>query len=205
MEREWILEGICLLAGYLFGNFLAAEVVARCLAGAGIKQLGLECLTAANIQKTLGKPAVLAILAGDILKTVFACWFCHQLAAPELTHAAILYAGLGTMLGHLWPLWIRGVHAGVPAVLCTWILFYLPVTGLLCVLAGMVVLLGTDSPAWATVGIAVLAVPVGWLQFGTQSGVILFVTVLLCLWQNRNELHRVPREEELRSSRRQHS
>ena len=190
MEREWILEGICLLAGYLFGNFLAAEVVARCLAGAGIKQLGLECLTAANIQKTLGKPAVLAILAGDILKTVFACWFCHQLAAPELTHAAILYAGLGT---------------GVPAVLCTWILFYLPVTGLLCVLAGMVVLLGTDSPAWATVGIAVLAVPVGWLQFGTQSGVILFVTVLLCLWQNRNELHRVPREEELRSSRRQHS
>lgn len=205
MERAWLLGGVCLLAGYLFGNFLAAEVVARCLAGTGIKQLGSGRPTVENIRKTLGRPAVLAIVAGDILKMVFACWFCHQLAAPELAHAAILYAGLGTMLGHLWPLWIRRSGAGVTTILCTWILLYLPVTGLLCVLAGMIIMVGTDSLAWGTIGIAVLAVPVGWLQFGAQSGLILSVAVLLCLWQNRKGLHRTSREGEPRSSRRQHS
>lgn len=204
MERSWLLGGICLLAGYLFGNFLAAEIVARCLAGTGIKQLGSGRPTVENIRKTLGKPALLAIFAGDVLKTMFACWFCHQLAAPELGHAAVLYAGLGTMLGHLWPLWIRGAGAGVTAVLCTWVLLYLPVTGLLCVLAGMVIMVGTDSLAWGTIGIAVLAVPVGWLQFGTQSGLILSAAVLLCLWQNRKEERRTLREEEPRPSRREH-
>lgn len=195
MEQKQILGGICLLAGYLFGNFLAAEVVARCLAGTGIKQLGTGRPTVKNIRKTLGRPAVLAVLAGDTLKTFFACWFCHQLAAPELGHAAVLYAGLGTLAGHLWPFWIRSAGAGATTVLGTWLLLYLPVTGLLCILAGMVILLGTDSLEWGTIGMVALAIPVGWLQFGTQSGIILSVAMLLCIWNNRRKFHRDSQKE----------
>ena len=39
-EKSWILAGLCLTAGYALGNFLAAEIVARCLAGTGVRSLG---------------------------------------------------------------------------------------------------------------------------------------------------------------------
>ena len=34
------LRGLCLLAGYLFGGFLTAEVVARCTAGVSARDIG---------------------------------------------------------------------------------------------------------------------------------------------------------------------
>ena len=74
---------LCLAAGYLFGCFLTAEVVARCTAGESARQIGSGNPGMANIMTHLGKRAGLLELAGDVLKTAAACWFCWQLA-PEL-------------------------------------------------------------------------------------------------------------------------
>ena len=74
---------LCLAAGYLFGCFLTAEVVARCTAGESAREIGSGNPGMANIMTHLGKRAGLLVLAGDVLKTAAACWFCWQLA-PEL-------------------------------------------------------------------------------------------------------------------------
>lgn len=91
------LRGLCLLAGYLFGGFLTAEVVARCTAGVSARDIGTGNPGMANIATHLGKKAGLLVLAGDVIKTAAACWFCHQLA-PELGPTALLYGGLGAVL-----------------------------------------------------------------------------------------------------------
>ena len=83
------LRGLCLLAGYLFGGFLTAEVVARCTAGVSARDIGTGNPGMANIATHLGKKAGLLVLAGDVIKTAAACWFCHQLA-PELGPTALL-------------------------------------------------------------------------------------------------------------------
>ena len=101
------LRGLCLLAGYLFGGFLTAEVVARCTAGVSARDIGTGNPGMANIATHLGKKAGLLVLAGDVIKTAVACWFCHQLA-PELGLTALLYGGLGAVLGHNWPIWYKG-------------------------------------------------------------------------------------------------
>ena len=88
------LRGLCLLAGYLFGGFLTAEVVARCTAGVSARDIGTGNPGMANIATHLGKKAGLLVLSGDVIKTAAACWFCHQLA-PELGLTALLYGGLG--------------------------------------------------------------------------------------------------------------
>ena len=82
----------------------------------------------ANIMTHLGKRAGLLVLAGDVLKTAAACWFCWQLA-PELHLTALLYGGFGAVLGHNWPFWNHGHGGKGVAVTCAWLMLYLPVTG----------------------------------------------------------------------------
>ena len=104
LAARFVLRVLCLGAGYLFGCFLTAEIVARCTAGCSAQEIGTGNPGMANILTHLGKPAGFLVLAGDVLKTAAACWFCWQ-AAPELGHTALLYGGLGAVLGHNWPFW----------------------------------------------------------------------------------------------------
>lgn len=178
-EQSTLLAGVCLLAGYAFGNFLAAEIVARCLAGVGVRSLGNGRPSAENVSAVLGKAAGVAVLAGDVLKTLAACWFCYRLAAPELGEQAVLYGGVGLVMGQVWPLRFRGRGAPPAAVICAWLVVYLPVTGLLCTLAGAVVAFGTGDRALGAMLIPLLAVPVAWMQYGPQSAVLILAAALL--------------------------
>lgn len=182
-EQLWMLKVLCLLAGYAFGGFLTAEVVARCMAGVGVSKIGTGRPSAANIARCLGRPAGVAVTVGDVLKTILACWFCYKLAAPELEHVSILYGGLGAVLGHIWPLWYRGRGGKGAAVVCTWIILYLPITGGLCCLAGLVVVAGTGRRSLGAVLVPALAIPVAWVQFGIQSGMAMLTVTLLLLWK----------------------
>lgn len=190
------MRGLCLLAGYLFGGFLTAEVVAQCTAGVSARDIGTGNPGMANIATHLGKKAGLLVLAGDVIKTVAACWFCHQLA-PELGLTALLYGGLGAVLGHNWPIWYKGRGGKGVAVTCAWLMLYLPVTGVLCCLAGGVAVLLTGYLPVGAVLIAALAVPVGWLQYGTEAGAVLALNAVIMVMRHWAGLQRIHRGEEL--------
>ena len=83
------LRGLCLLAGYLLGGFLTAEVVARCTAGVSARDIGTGNPGMANIMAQLGKGAGLLTLAGDTLKTVAACGAAYYATAPLIGQASI--------------------------------------------------------------------------------------------------------------------
>lgn len=186
-QQSCFLKGLCLLAGYAFGCFLTAEIMSRCIAGVGVQKIGNGKPDAENIGTHLGKAAGWAVLMGDVLKMILACWFCYQLAAPELEHIALLYGGVGVILGHLWPVWRRG-RGGNPAVIvCTWLVIYFPITGALCCLAGLVAGLGTGKKAVGVLLSALLAIPVAFLQFGMQSGFGAVIASAIVLWQYSSE------------------
>lgn len=186
-EQGYLLKGLCLLAGYAFGCFLTAEIVARCLAGAGAETIGTGEPSADNLARHLGKPAGLAVITGDLIKTILACWFCYRLAAPELEHLAVLFGGLGVVLGHAFPVWRRGRGGPADVVAATWLMLYFPITGLLCCLAGMVAAAGTRKKALRVLLACALAIPVAFMQFGVQSGGVAVAVCLVLLWQSRAE------------------
>ncbi|EFB76709.1 glycerol-3-phosphate acyltransferase [Subdoligranulum variabile] len=188
VEQGYLLKVLCLLAGYAFGCFLTAEIVARCLAGVAVRSVGNGEPNVENIARRLGKAAGLAVVAGDILKTVLACWFCYRLAAPELEHVAVLYGGVGAVLGHAFPVWRRGRGGYAALVAATWLVVYLPITGALCCLAGAVATIGTKRWVWGSVLAALLAIPVAFLQFGAQSGSGAVAVLFVLLWQCRTEI-----------------
>ena len=188
---EITLRILCLLVGYLLGSFLTAECIARRLTGRSARDLGSGNPGMANIMATLGKGPGFAVLAGDVAKTVLACGLCWLLAAPVLGHTALLYAGAGTIFGHNYSLWHKGWGGKGVAVTCTWLILYLPVTGALCCLAGGLAVLGLGYLPLGAVLIPTLAVPIAWVQYGPESGIILLLAAAMMFWRHKNGLHRI--------------
>ena len=101
------------------------------------------------------------------------------------------------VLGHNWPIWYKGRGGKGVAVTCAWLMLYLPVTGVLCCLAGGVAVLLTGYLPVGAVLIAALAVPVGWLQYGTEAGAVLALNAVIMVTRHWAGLQRIHRGEEL--------
>jgi acyl phosphate:glycerol-3-phosphate acyltransferase len=106
-----------LLGGYLFGSFPTGYLAGRAK-GLDIRSLGSGNIGATNVFRSLGKGWGVAVLLGDALKGFLACW----IAAPFIyrwwingqglpPEPAIILAGVGAMLGHMFPVWL-GFHGG---------------------------------------------------------------------------------------------
>ena len=70
------------------------------------------------------------------------------------------------------------------------------VIGPLCCLAGGVAVLLTGYLPVGAVLIAALAVPVGWLQYGTEAGVVLALNAVIMVTRHWAGLQRIHRGEE---------
>ena len=191
LAHSILLRGFCLAAGYLFGCFLTAEIVARCVAGVSAREIGTGNPGMANIMANLGKPAGFVVLAGDALKTAAACWFCYKAAAPEIGMTSLLYGGFGAVLGHNFPFWAHGKGGKGVATSCTWLMLYLPIAGVLCCLAGGAAVLATGYLPLGAVLITALVVPAGWWFYGTESGLILLANACLMVFMHRHGLQRM--------------
>ena len=101
--KERILS---LLIGYVLGSILTAEIIVRRKTGRPASEFGSGNPGMANIMRVFGFRAGIAVLAGDLLKTAAAALLSCFLF-PEQGQILVLYAGLGAVTGHNWPLWNR--------------------------------------------------------------------------------------------------
>jgi glycerol-3-phosphate acyltransferase PlsY len=99
---------ISLIAGYLLGSIPFGLILTR-LAGTGdIRNVGSGNIGATNVLRTGRKGLAAATLLGDMLKGTVAVlllnWFSHLfgLTGPDFG----LMAGLGAVLGHVFPVWL---------------------------------------------------------------------------------------------------
>ena len=128
---------LCLLVGYLCGCLLTADIVARHVAKRSIFELGDGNPGMANVGHELGTPAALVCLAGDILKTLVPVLVLSRLFGSLGWAVVTGWTGLGTTLGHIWPLWhnFRG-GKGVTTIASTIILMN-PLWGILAGVVGV--------------------------------------------------------------------
>ena len=113
----------CLLIGYLMGSLMTAELAARLKTGRGMAAAGRGNPGMAHAWARLGPAWGVAVLAGDLAKTAAACLVCEYVFFPELGMRAALYAGLGAVIGHDFPLYHgfrggKGVAATAMMALC---------------------------------------------------------------------------------------
>lgn len=105
MERgEWIYALSALLFGYLIGSIPFGVIFTRLSGGGDIRQVGSGNIGATNVLRTGNKWAAAATLLFDGGKGFLAFWLLMH--AVHYWYSAPL-AGLGALLGHLFPFWLR--------------------------------------------------------------------------------------------------
>lgn len=187
---------LCLIIGYLCGCFLTAEVVARRRTGKGVHHLGSGNPGMANIGAQMGPRWAAAVLAGDVGKTALPCLLCHLFFSAVLGRLAVLWAGVGSVLGHNFPFW-RGFRGGKGvATTCACLVFSTPLWGgASCLLGLAVVALAGYLPLGAVVIPAVFLLPAFFLS-GPEAGMLGTVLTLVMLSRHVHGLERIVRGEE---------
>lgn len=100
---------ICLLFGYICGLFQTAYIYGR-IQHKDIRQYGSGNAGTTNALRVLGKKAGLIVFLGDLLKSVVACTVVRLIAdhmGSDITMLYVLYAGLGVVLGHNFPFYLK--------------------------------------------------------------------------------------------------
>lgn len=97
---------ICVLLGYAFGCFQTAYIVGKAIKGIDIREHGSGNLGTTNAFRVLGKKLGFITFLGDVLKAV-AAFLIAKLVFSEDGQIAGLYAGLGVVLGHNWPFYLK--------------------------------------------------------------------------------------------------
>lgn len=99
----------CLAIGYLFGLFQTAYIYGR-MHGIDIRKHGSGNAGTTNTLRVFGTKAGLMVLAGDILKCIFAVIICTLLfgkSHPDMIYLLKMYAAAGAILGHNFPFYLH--------------------------------------------------------------------------------------------------
>jgi glycerol-3-phosphate acyltransferase PlsY len=99
---------ICLVSGYAFGCFSTGFFISK-LYHVDIRKYGSGNVGTTNALRTLGWKAGAFTYFGDFLKAVIPVILFRNFIFNDCDDAQLLglYAGLGTVLGHNYPVWLR--------------------------------------------------------------------------------------------------
>ena len=182
--KERILS---LLIGYVLGSILTAEIIVRRKTGRPASEFGSGNPGMANIMRVFGFRAGIAVLAGDLLKTAAAALLSCFLF-PEQGQILVLYAGLGAVTGHNWPLWNRLKGGKGVSVSCMAIFLYSPLWGLIANAAGMLVVLFTGYLPLGAVVITTLYAIFAILFLGKEAAVLSALLAVIMFQRRKNTL-----------------
>lgn len=120
---------ICLLIGYVFGMFQTAFIIGK-IKHIDIREHGSGNAGTTNALRTLGFKAGLMVFVGDCFKAVVAALVVRLIFTgghPEDITVLVLYTGLGVILGHNFPFYLKfkggkgiAATAGVVLSLACW-------------------------------------------------------------------------------------
>ncbi len=121
---------ICLVIGYALGNFQTAYIYGKAK-GIDIREHGSGNAGTTNSLRVLGRKAGAIVFAGDVIKCLLAVWIAKWIfgqSHADVLNVLALYAGVGTILGHNYPVVLN--FKGGKGMACTagFMLAYHPFT-----------------------------------------------------------------------------
>ena len=157
---------IILIISYLLGSINTSIIVSKIMIGDDIRNHGSGNAGATNTLRTVGKLGALLVVLGDVLKTVIAI-LVARLISPDTAQATYI-AGIGTVLGHNFPLYFKFKGGKGIIVSTVAMLFADPIIGLVV----------------AVIAISIMAIS-RYVSLGSVLGAALFV-VLSLIFRNGN-------------------
>jgi len=198
---------ICAVLGYVFGLFQTGYLYAK-FKGVDIRNQGSGNAGTTNVLRVLGKKAGIFTYIGDFIKAILASlltMFIFRNSGMDMT-VLVLYSGLGVVLGHNFPFYLKfkggkGIAAtsGVIFSLLDW---RLTVLGLVLFIGAVIITkyVSVASLAMVTAFLIefILFTQLGWLKisnsasnFKIEAYIIVLVFALLAYFQHRENIARL--------------
>jgi glycerol-3-phosphate acyltransferase PlsY len=96
-----------ILLGYLFGSIPFGLVLTHAAGMGDIRSIGSGSIGATNVLRTGNKTVAAMTLILDVAKGAVPVMLAHGVLLDPAGHLAGLWAGLGAVLGHMFPIWLR--------------------------------------------------------------------------------------------------
>jgi len=189
--NSFILYIECLISGYLIGSILFASLITKLATNQNIRELGNGNPGAYNVFRNVNK--FLGILSGllDVSKS-----FVPMLIASRFLQTADTIAlgciGIGSVIGHGYPLYYRFKGGRAASTLLGMYLFFIPIELLIALIIDALIVLGIIKKQYGIWGPSILIALSGILclffPHETSVKVIVWIGALVTLYFNRDKL-----------------
>ncbi len=181
----------CIALGYLLGSIPFGLLLTRAAGLGDIRKVGSGNIGATNVLRTGNKKLAAATLLLDALKGAAAVLIARATLDGDMGQAGALWAGLGAVIGHMFPVWLgfkggKGVATGYGVLIAA----FWPV-GLL---AGAIWLLVAKFARLSSLAalVSFAAAPVLAFIFGNIGLVYLaFITAVLVFIRHHENIRRL--------------
>ncbi|MCC7032686.1 MAG: glycerol-3-phosphate 1-O-acyltransferase PlsY [Acidobacteria bacterium] len=181
---------IAAMVGYIVGSLPLGFLIARGRRGIDLRRVGSGNVGAANVYRSAGRSLGVAVMLVDVAKGASGVWLARFVDGGSGDGAAL--AGLGAVVGHVYPIWLRFVGGKGVAVACGVFALLAP---LATVIAASVFVLATWMTRYVSLGsvLATLALPaVEWTRVGSEPVTLAATAVsALVLFRHRGNLARI--------------
>jgi glycerol-3-phosphate acyltransferase PlsY len=187
--------------GYLIGSLPLGFLLARSRAGVDLRRVGSGNVGAANVYRSAGRWLGVLDMLVDMAKGAGGVLAARVLLSGGADLAAL--AGLGAVIGHVYPVWLRFVGGKGVAVACGVFAVLAPIATLS---AAACFLVATWVTRYVSLGsvLASMALPlVEWTRAGVEPvSVVATAASVLIIFRHRGNLARIARGTERRLGQR---
>jgi acyl phosphate:glycerol-3-phosphate acyltransferase len=184
------------LIAYLIGSVPFGLILTR-LAGAGdVRRIGSGNIGATNVLRTGRKGLALATLALDLLKGALPVWLAYRYLGPDMA----VVVGLGAVLGHCFPVWLRFRGGKGVATAAGVVVALTPAVAAIAIGVFVLVLLATRYVSLASMLGAIAAAPSAYLLGYVQAAELYLALALLIVIKHAGNIRRLLQGSEARFS-----
>lgn len=198
MDHISIVLLLALAVGYLLGSIPFGLLLTRAAGLSDVRTIGSGNIGATNVLRTGHKGLAAATLVLDVVKgTAAVLLVARWIGAPAgYAIVSMLAAGLGALIGHIFPVWLRFKGGkGVATYIGVLVGVYWPAAIAFCALWLTVAVLTRYSSLSALLAAAVT--PPVLIGLGDRpSGLLFAILTLLLFWTHRANIRRLLSGEE---------
>jgi glycerol-3-phosphate acyltransferase PlsY len=177
------------LVGYLIGSLPLGLLLARGWSGVDPRRVGSGNLGATNVYRTAGWGLGLSVMALDMAKGTGAVLLATRAGVPE---GATVAAGVAAVVGHVFPLWLRGRGGKGVATACGAFAVLAPMATLAALVTFVLTVAATRLVSAGSL-VATLTLPSVAALSGAPSAVTLGAasTAAVIAWRHQGNLRRL--------------
>ena len=182
----WIWPALALVIGYLLGSIPFGLVLTRVFGAGDLRAIGSGSIGATNVLRTGRKGLAAATTLLDIGKGTAAV-----LIAGQLGEGFALLGGVGAVLGHCYPVWLRfngGKGVATMMGICLALAWQI---ALVYAIIWLAVLAVTRISSVGGMAAAISAPVIAFWMDESATGVMLLALALLVVWKHRANIGRL--------------